>query len=362
MKSLNNRGSALLTTLLIITLIFIFSAVLISIALNSAKQTQVSEKQIHATNLAEIAVMYFQEYALSQIDVAENQVKAYQTTNPKATSEQIIQFFCTKLQLSNLATVPITTDRSFSAKISNVTINKSDCNELLVRFVSEGIFNGFTKKIEGSFIIKNNSITAEGSGISTVFPKIPSNFKTNCNSFDNCFGTNNVVVSGNAKIDKKDTTTMNGLYINGSLDMSGTHSDLVIPKGNFYVNGATTIGNQSTITVGAGNAYFKNITGSSNAEILINGDAYIYGDVTNFKTNSGNQLFVNITGTVYVSEKSDLPANYRNYCDRSKSRGICASNYKYIKDAPATNPDIAMPGKLEADWSLDEPSFEIEYK
>ena len=362
MKSLNNRGSALLTTLLIITLIFIFSAVLISIALNSAKQTQVSEKQIQATNLAEMAVMYFQEYALSQIDVAENQVKAYQTTNPKATSEQTIQFFCTKLQLSNLATIPITTDPSFSAMISNVTVNKSDCNELLVRFVSEGIFNEFTKKIEGSFIIKNNSITAEGSGISTVFPKIPSNFKTNCNSFDNCFGTNNVVVSGNAKIDKKDTITMNGLYINGSLDMSDTHSDLIIPKGNFYVNGSTNIGNQSSITVGAGNAYFKNITGSSNAEISINGDAYLYGDVTNFKTSRGNQLFVNITGTVYVSENSDLPANYQDYCNRSWERGICASNYKYLRDAPASNPDIAMPEKLEADWSLDEPSFEIEYK
>lgn len=362
MKSLNNRGSSLLTTLLIITLIFIFSGVLISTALNSAKQTQISEKQIQATNLAEMAVMYFQEYALSQIDIAENQVKVYQTTNPKATSEQIIQFFCMKLQLTNLGNIPISTDTSFSAKISNVTLNKNDCNKLLVRFVSEGNFNDYTKKIEGSFIIKNNSITTGRSGISTAFPNIPSNYKTTCYSLDNCFGTNNVVVNGNTTIDKKDTITKNGLYINGSLDMSGTHSDLIIPKGNFYVNGTTIIGNQSTITVSAGNAYFKNITGSSNAEIIINGDAYIYGDVTNFKTNSGNQLFVNITGTVYVSEKSDLPANYQNYCDRSKSRGICASNYKFIQDAPASNPDIALPEKLEADWSLDEPSFEIEYK
>ena len=362
MQLFNNRGSALLITLLIITLIFIFSVVLISTALNSAKQTQISEKQIQATNLAEMAVMYFQEYALSQIDIAENQVKAYQITNPKATSEQIVQLFCTKIQVANLENIPVTTDPSFTAKISNVTLNKSNCNEILVRFMSEGNFNGYSKQIEGSFVIKNNSITTGGSGISTAFPKIPSNYKTTCNSFDNCLGTNNVVVSGNAKIDKKDTITMNGLYINGSLDMSGTHSDLNIPKGNFYVKGTTMIGNQSTITVGAGNAYFKNITGSSNAEIIINGDAYIYGDVTNFKTNSGNQLFVNITGTVYVSEKSDLPANYQNYCDRSKSRGICASNYKFIQDAPASNPDIALPEKLEADWSLDEPSFEIEYK
>lgn len=362
MHSLNNRGSALLTTLLIITLIFIFSTVLISTSLNNAKQTQISEKQIQATNLAEMAVMYFQEYASSQIDVAENQVKAYQITNPKVTSEEITQLFCTKLQLSNLGNIPITTDPSFSAKISNVTVNKSDCNKIVVQFVSEGIFNSYSKKIEGSFIIKNNSITTGESGISIDFPKIPPDFNTTCSSFDNCSETNNVVITGNTSIDKKDTITINGLYINGSIDMSGTHSDLNIPTGNFYVNGATIIGNQSTITIEGGNAYFKNITGSSNAEIFINGDAYLYGDVTNFKTNSGNQLFVNITGTVYVSDNSDLPANYREYCDRSWERGICASNYKYLRDAPATNPDIAIPETTEADWSLDEPSFEIEYK
>lgn len=362
MKTLNNRGAALLTTLLIIILIFSFSSVLIFTALNSSKQTKISENQIQATNLAEMAVMYFKEYALSQIDSAENLVKAYQITNLNATNEQVIQFFCTKLQLANLGNVPITSDPSFSAKISNVTVNKSNCNELLVRFVSEGNFKGYSKEIDGSFIIKNNTIITGDSGISTVFPKIPSNYLTTCNSLDDCYATNNVVVTGNTTIEKKDSLTINGLYIDGSLDMSGTHSDLYIPKGNFYVNGATIIGNQSTITVGAGNAYFKTITGSTNATIIIYGDAYIYGDVTNFKTSSGNQLFVNITGTVYVSESSDLPANYQDYCNRSMSRGICASNYKYIKDAPATNPDIAIPKTTEADWSLDEPSFNIEYK
>lgn len=247
-------------------------------------------------------------------------------------------------------------------KVVNVNVNKNNCNQIYVQFTGEGIFNGHSEKISGRFFVKNNTQSTGENGISTEFPKIPSSYTNKCSNLNNCNGMSNVILYGNNSIDKKETILINGLYIDGSLDISSTHSDLIIPSGNFYVNGPTTIGNQSTITVQTGNAYFKNITGATNAEITINGDAYFYGDITNFKTSSGNQLFVNITGTVYVSDNSDLPDNYLIYCNRSKARGICAADYKHLSEAPATNPDLTLPETVELDWSLDQPSIKIEYK
>lgn len=356
----NHKGSALVTTLLIITLIFIFSSVLIFTAFNSVKQTQISEEQIQATNLAEMAVMYFEEYAAAQVKATENSVKLYFSRNPKATGEELTQRFCSQFQLSPVNNIPISTNHNYRAKITSVSVNRNNCNRLSIKFTSEGTYSGTTKKMNGSFYINNQSIFPNVTNPIIEFPTIPAHYTTKCSTLENCDGKNNVTMSGNIVADKKDTNTINGLYINGSLNMSTNHTKLRVNSGNLYVNGTTSIGNQSTVVVNNGNAYFRNITGATNSEIIINGDAYIFGDVTRFKTSSGNQLLIKATGTVYVADNSDLPANYQAYCNADKSRGICGSSYSFISESPLNKP--IGESEVTLSWLFDAQTLSVEYE
>lgn len=360
MKQLDNKGSALVTSLLIITLIFIFSSVLIFTSFNSIKQTQISEKQIQATNLAEMAVLYFEEYANAQVKTAENKVKLFQSTEPKATGEQLSQLFCNEYQLSPINNIPVASNLDYQAKISSVAVNRSDCNKILVRFTSEGTFKGNTRVINGNFYILNHSQFPNVTNPKIEFPSRPTSYNFNCSTLEICDGKSNAIIAGNVIADKKDTNTINGLYLNGSLNMSTNHTNLLIKSGNLYVNGLTSIGNQSTIVVSNGNAFFRDIIGASTAEIIINGDAYIFGDVTKFKTSSGNQLLIKVSGTVYVPDNSELPTNYRDYCNSDKSRGICASSYSIISKSPLNENTSGNEAILN--WSLDKPTMNIEYQ
>jgi hypothetical protein len=57
----NEKGSTLIITLLTITVIVMFSTVLISTTINSSLQINKTEQDIQATNLAEMGVVYFNE-------------------------------------------------------------------------------------------------------------------------------------------------------------------------------------------------------------------------------------------------------------------------------------------------------------
>ncbi|EKN64991.1 hypothetical protein P9E76_11060 [Schinkia azotoformans] len=357
----NNRGSALVTVLLVMVIILIFSAVLSAAVLNSAKQTGISQKQIQATNLAEMGILYFHQYSLQQIKKAENEVKDFRLKDPKVKIDDLSRLFCSSIQLNGFPAIPTSMKSSYQSTIKDVTINRSNCNHIEVHFTSEGDFMGYKKVINGSFLIDNHSLANNGNDIGKdiIFPNPPSNFNS-CTRLELCNNKGNILISGTSVVDKKTDLTIKGLYINGGLELTNNDSDIVIQSGNLYINGKVTIGNKSSILVQNGDAYFRDITGAVNGEITVNGDAYIFGDVTNFKTNKGNQLLIKVTGTVYVADNSDLPGNYPSYCNATKSRGICASAYSYISQSPLAN--ISKGEEPFLGWALDEDSFEIEYK
>ncbi|WP_017755979.1 hypothetical protein [Calidifontibacillus oryziterrae] len=357
---LNNKGAALVTALLIITLLFIFSSVLIFTIFNNVQQTQITEAQIQATNMSEMAVMYFEEYVAAQVKTSENNVEAFFNSNPETTGDELTQLFCNQFYLSPIHNIPVSVNKDYKAMITSVSIDRSDCNKIYVEFTSAGVYKGKTENINGSFFINNHSIFPERTNTNVMFPDIPTYYSSKCNSLENCDGLSSAKLSGTIVAAKKDTNTINGLYIEGALNMSKNHSNLIIKSGDLFVNGPTSIGNQSIIQVQNGNGYFRTITGATNAEIHISGDAYIYGDITNFKASSGNQLLLKVSGTVYVPDNSDLPTNYHNYCSADKSRGICASNYSVLSQSPLNVG--AGEDEIILKWAIDRPSISIEYE
>ncbi|WP_458412328.1 hypothetical protein ACNQFZ_16035 [Schinkia sp. CFF1] len=356
----NNRGSALLTVLLIIIVILTFSTVLMATVLNASKQTSMSQKQIQATDLAEMGILYFRQYSLGQIKKVETGVKDYHSNNPKAGIDELTRLFCSSIQFDDFPAIPAVMRSGYQAAIRDVTVNRSDCNRIKVNFVSEGNYLGFKKNINGSFIINNLSVASSGNntGGNITFPSPPSNFSI-CPKLELCNNKSNIFIDSISVVDKKSDILVDGLYMNGGLELVNNQSNIVISSGNLYVNGKLTIGNQSSLLVQNGDAYFKDITGAVNGNITINGDAYLFGDVTSFKTNWGNQMLIKVTGTVYVADNSDLPRNYSEYCNESKSRGICASTYSYISQSPLATTTSGNEPFLG--WTMDGDSIIVEY-
>lgn len=358
MKKRAENGAALILTLLIIVIIFVLASVSISILLNTTKQNQLSKKNIQATNLAEMAVLYFEQYVNAKIDEAENLTNNYFQTNPKTSSEQLTDFFCQQISIQPIPDIRITNNPSFKARIKNVSINRNDCNNLSVQFVGEGQYEDYKREINGNFFIINKSTLSNINNGNLTFPIIPSNY-TFCSNIYTCQNKSNLYLNGTVTLSNKSSLTINDLYINGALNMSSNHNKLIINSGDFYVNGLTTISNQSVIRVLSGNAYFKDISGANNGEIHINGDAYIFGDITKFRTSKGNQLFINVDGTIYVSTNSDLPTNYSEYCNAGKNRGICANAYAYMDNSIISGDDT---NEFKIDWEFDQSTISIEYR
>lgn len=356
----NNRGSALLTVLVIVIVILTFSTVLMATILNASKQTNMGKKQIQATDLAEMGVLYFRQYSLQQIEKVETGVKDYYSKNPKAGIDELTRLFCSSIQFDDFPAIPVGMKSGYQAAIRDVTVNRSDCNRIKVSFVSEGNYLGYKKNINGSFIIKNLSVASSGNntGGNLTFPIPPSNFSI-CPKLELCNNKSNIFIDGTSVVDKKTDILVDGLYMNGGLELANNNSNVVIRSGNLYVNGKLTIGNQSSLLIQKGDAYFRDITGAVNGEIIINGDAYLFGDVTSFKTNWGNQMLIKVTGTVYVTDNSDLPRDYPEYCNESKSRGICASSYSYISQSPLANTTGGNEPFLG--WTMDDDSIIAEY-
>lgn len=372
LKRLNQNGSALLLSLLIITIIFIFSSVLITSALTHVKQVDKTYNKIQATNLVNMATVYLEAFIRDTAKNAEIEIANNLDTTGKTEQEienEIGAIFCDKFEndknLFNSTSEPyIDADNKFDSLITNIQKdynNNGTCESITITFENTGTYKTYEEKIKGSFSIKNNSSITSST---FTFPETPpTGYTTSCSS-----GSTACTTDGSLTLNS--SSTYAGLYVDGDLNINRNKTTLTIDPGDLYVNGFSTLANHTVIDVKSGSAFFNGtISGDPNSTILVKSDLYIFDPISleNYKTNSGNQPYIKIEGTLYVPRDTNIPENFSDYCDDSKKtpRGICANDYKYIDESPLSNGgsgDGDSRGDTVIEFDLNESDIQISYE
>ncbi|MUV36831.1 hypothetical protein JNUCC1_00635 [Lentibacillus sp. JNUCC-1] len=135
MKHLKNeRGAALVLTIMIITLMLLFTLTLTYQVMNTRKQVETTEETIEARSLAEMGVTYYQTLVDETLDGQE-----FET----------IQDVVNKLPEPPEKTI----ENNTYFEITNVTQNEISEDELEITFTSIGTAQDRTAEIEQSITI-----------------------------------------------------------------------------------------------------------------------------------------------------------------------------------------------------------------
>lgn len=155
MKSLvNEKGSTLLLTLIIIAMFTILGTTLITANLNQTKQVYKSDELLQSTNLSEMGIIYFKRKVYNYIQINRTTITPdklvnWITTNYSANPQQV--------------PIPDSTDSTSLYKfiVRDVVATKTDSTSVVVTFESIGITNG---NVEGKTIHGDISIGFHSGG------------------------------------------------------------------------------------------------------------------------------------------------------------------------------------------------------
>ncbi len=224
MSSLNEKGSALLTVILTVTLLFIFGAVLATSTINGIKQTKLSERDIQAAHLAEMGIEHFRK-------------------SPEETLASIGPFFVAGKDAAN------TDGKAYSYQYENVTRNEGTGR---FSFTSVGKSFGKEKRIDVAGVFYDgNTSPCDGP------------YGPDCYLESDRTVNHTVITEGDMSICNKTNIeiTDGSLYTGGTLYL--THnaggknsSSITIEKDGYFSEGLSMLQQNSLIV--KGDAYFFN--------------------------------------------------------------------------------------------------------
>lgn len=291
----NEKGSSLIVVLLIVTLISVFSLVIMSSTVNSRTHINTTEQFNVATDVAEMGITHYDallnSFFNNAYELSDAQTKIYENSKiqdtdknnkkieRKPTPEEIINYFndrfCEKLLLDGNPEVEEEYTKIFSVDNIDYKIkvteapNVGECkssNSLLFVFSSEVKVKSKSVALTGEITVNKDS-----NGLSTGENPIPT---TNTESVTRSIRSSNVTYS-NSVIFEKDVTIIG----NGKIDIGGN----AFFKDKLVINGS-----KATINI-AGDAYFFQLNKNKTRELedfkkhrfCIGGNAYIL-DGANF--------------------------------------------------------------------------------
>lgn len=118
-RYLNERGAALILTLLLTTLALLFILTLFYQILNTTKQVDTMDDNVRARHVAEMGLDYYEQIVHQLSAASYTSVEEFITLMPKNQS------------------VTIDSDRSF--KVTQQKVDTSDSDQIVIHFKSEGI-------------------------------------------------------------------------------------------------------------------------------------------------------------------------------------------------------------------------------
>ncbi|GAA0333904.1 hypothetical protein GCM10008967_25830 [Bacillus carboniphilus] len=342
----NEKGSALLWTLLISAVLTILALTLISFNVTQSKQNSKSETLVQEINLAEMGIIDFR-----------NRIYSYLLGDPGPSSIEDITNWVTSNYVGQTFDefIPETNNR-FGYQVFNVDVNQVSESQLLITFKSSGITNSSSvgKTLTNIIDIQASSGGGgdPGSGGGGGDDPIgggdgsdwgpgsggdeesdwdiiePTNPDTNTYDGNTLFEENvdldqsgeNVVVNGHAKFEQ-------------DLELSGYQSSVTIEKDGLFEGNTSLSWSETSIEVG-GNAKFSqdfNVEGWKGT-LSVGEDAIFGGDLNFSDTDSsilieGGALF---NGDITVSNRNDHSNNITVLKDAKFNGSITLKNYSTI--------------------------------
>lgn len=304
--NINDRGSALLVVLLMLTVFSIIGMTVVGMAANNATQIKKTGNEIKSTNLAEMGVDHLKK--MTALILTQNS----QETLEKSKNELA-------LVLPNREFFSIKTASTYPRyQFDQITVNsrvESDKEVLLVDFTSVGIAEDQQKeKITGT-IIAYRGKSAGG------FPARPSEMKT----------------YSEMDFDKKENTISKPAYFEDKL-LIPSNTDLNFIENAYFEKGFSTSANTT-------HHFNKDLFLKGNSSIVSNSDVSVNGNlyldeifVKTNKNHNGNQGLLCVDGTLYLYGEEELEViSNTNGCSRIVSEkhnsGIFATK---VVNLPAT--------------------------
>ncbi|WML45559.1 hypothetical protein [Neobacillus sp. PS3-40] len=305
----NEKGSSLLTVLLIIVVFTIIGISLLGLNLNSAKQGSKTGNDIQATNLAEMGANHIKQIAIQTL----------QTNNDKSLLDVklILQNNLNAALLNK--SFPIKNNLDFpnykviSEDVSVEDIAKEQAQKVIINFTTEGFSeNQQSKSITGVIQFTR--------GKGDAFPNAPEN----STRYDETqvFDHNN-----DGEYDKT-------LYFKNGFVMN-SNSKLTFDV-DLYVNGT--------------------ITQEANTDVWVKGDAYVKElDLKTNDNNNGNLALMCVDKTLFIYSTVQIPVetNFTNCEDvlaKKPKNGVFAKKVVYV--SPTNSPS----------WGTENLTIDTQYK
>lgn len=335
MKGKEENGYALIITLLVIVIIFLFASMLMSSVLTSRKQFNKSEERIQMIDIAEMGVTHYATMIENEIDRINGQLKKEYPIESikKDTMQQIsnsyLNDFCTRLFKIDEISLLTKDVESFAYKVHKKAGDVQSCknaiskNEpLVISFASTGSVNSSEKTIKGLVTISSqvsgppiieigNSTGGNGTGAGDNKDWLMD--LENKNGFlhvnkgvkpkekDELIYYSNTSFNGEVKVNGGKVTVNRSAVFTNVFDENG---GIFTIKGHALFEKMVDMAGNGQVLI-FGNAKFINLKIAGNGLIKINGDAYFEGNVD--LKNHKQHICVN--GKVYIKgiEESTFP-------------------------------------------------------
>jgi hypothetical protein len=374
-KVKNETGSTLVVTLLIITIILIFSSVLVTNTISSTKQFLTSKQTMQLTHLAEMGLDYFRANINDTINDATVKTQLQNSTQVSRASQAVDTLrIAINSRFTSAPTAPTPGDPYYTAMVQvgsdpnqyykikynittpnpnatsgTITVNYKFWSRIPELASSAPDSEPYEEK---SFSINwtvGTGASTGGGGTTAPLPDNPNKctqypIDPSCSVY-NTNPTTTIPINTN--------TTVDNLYTQGTVSL--TNKAELNVQGSLYVNGTTSLDNHTVINIQNGNAYFKNIESFPNSSTIVNGNAYVYGNDVNDKlVKGGNATLLCVNGNINLSTTSNIkPSNVSIFSAPQTcsdfSSGIWAKGVATFN--PATQPFPGTPS-----WAIPDPS------
>ncbi|WP_070120829.1 hypothetical protein [Bacillus marinisedimentorum] len=278
----DEKGSALLTVLLMISIIFIFGAVLASSAISGMKQTKMSERDIQAIHLAEMGIAQFRK----------NPSQSLNSTGP---------FYINGKDPASATAL------KYSYQFENVS---RDTRTGFFSLTSAGTSHGITRRIDVSGTLYDGNT-----------PPCDGPFAPDCYVEEDAEVSQSVITGGDMTVcNKANLEIKNGsLFVGEMLYLShnagGANSSSIIVEENAYFRSGITMLQQNSLIV-KGDAYFYNpyidLKGSKlqpcppEKQADSNGQGSPNVNKSGNGNENGNKGLVCVEGTLFYPEGEEL--------------------------------------------------------
>jgi hypothetical protein len=305
----NEKGSTLIITLLTITVIVMFSTVLISTTINSSLQINKSEQDIQATNLAEMGVVYFNEAFTHVIANMESQEVPFTLENVE---DQVAALILT-------GQVVVAPNYHYTLQIDEPYYDEEN-KVFIIPYSSIGTIQQPSKKdVERKltdYKTIGGAIIAPGGGQELENPRYepsvdqPFRYRKDFDQLSNLQVTDEeadqfydkfelksgstvtipgfLIIKGTAFLDTSSTIKVGGnVNLTNKLEMKDGSS--FTTSNNLYIKGATFLDSTSTLHAGGSLRLDNMLNLSSESQLAVDGYLFVKGET---QLNSPSQITV----------------------------------------------------------------------